>query len=43
MVVCVICKLSPGTLKITDGNPSYKGKPICSECSEYRRLLKDTK
>jgi len=28
MVVCVICKINQGTLKITDGNPKYKGKPI---------------
>ncbi|GKS66571.1 hypothetical protein YTPLAS73_01180 [Nitrosarchaeum sp.] len=43
MVVCVICKISQGTLKITDGNPKYKGKPICKECHEYRKLLKETK
>jgi len=43
MVVCVICKINQGTLKITDGNPAYKGKPICKECHEYRKLLKETK
>ncbi len=43
MVVCSICKINPGTLKITDGNPKYKGKPICTECNEYRKLLKNTK
>ncbi|EGP93997.1 hypothetical protein MY1_1239 [Nitrosarchaeum koreense MY1] len=43
MVVCVICKINQGTLKITDGNPKYKGKPICKECHEYRKLLKETK
>jgi len=31
MVVCCICKIVPGTLKIKDGNPKYKGKPICKE------------
>ena len=25
MVVCCICKIGTGTLKITDGNPKYKG------------------
>ena len=43
MVVCCICKLVPGTLKITDGNPEYKGRPICAECQGYRKLLKETK
>lgn len=43
MVVCCICKINPGTLKITDGNPKYKGKPICKECDGYRKLFKETK
>jgi hypothetical protein len=43
MVVCCICKINPSTLKITDGNPKYKGKPICNECDGYRKLLKETK
>jgi len=43
MVVCCICKINQSTLKITDGNPKYKGKPICKECHEYRKLLKETK
>ena len=28
MVDCCICKINKATLKITDGNPKYKGKPI---------------
>lgn len=43
MAVCCICKINPGTLKIRDGNPKYKGKPICKECQGYRRLLRETK
>ncbi|MDH3696486.1 MAG: hypothetical protein OEQ15_04130 [Nitrosopumilus sp.] len=43
MAQCCICKLVPGTLKIADGNPAYKGKPICKECAGYRKLLKETK
>ena len=43
MVVCCICKIAPGTLKIKDGNPAYKGKPLCPECDGYRKLLKETK
>jgi len=43
MVVCCICKIVPGILKIKDGNPKYKGKPICEECEGYRKLLKETK
>jgi len=43
MVKCVICKVNEGTLKIKDGNPKYKGKPICKECQEYRKLLQETK
>ena len=43
MVSCCICKQAPGTLKISDGNPKYKGKPICKECQGYRKLLKETK
>ncbi len=43
MAVCCICKINPGTLKIRDGNPKYKGKPICQECQGYRKLLRETK
>ena len=43
MAKCCICKLVEGTLKITDGNQKYKGKPICKECQGYRKLLKETK
>jgi len=43
MVECCICKVVPGTLKISDGNPKYKGKPIWSEGAGYRKLLKETK
>ena len=43
MVLCCICKLVAATSKITDGNPKYKGKPICKECAGYRKLLKETK
>jgi hypothetical protein len=43
MAVCCICKIAEGKLKITDGNPKYKGKPICKECQDYRKLLTDSK
>ena len=43
MVVCCICKINSGSLKIKDGNPKYKGKPICKECQGYRKLLQETK
>lgn len=43
MALCVICKEKPGTLKIKDGNPAYKGKPVCKDCQRYRRLLMDTR
>jgi len=43
MAKCCICKTVEGTLKIKDGNPKYKGKPICKECPEYRKLLMETK
>ena len=43
MVVCVICKQNQGILKIKDGNPKYKGKPVCKECQGYRKLLQETK
>ena len=43
MVVCCICKVAPGKLKIKDVNPAYKGKPLCPECDGYRKLLKETK
>ena len=41
MVICCICKLVEATSKITDGNPKYRGKPICPECAGYRKLLKE--
>ncbi len=43
MVKCCICKLAEGTLKIKEGNPKYKDKPICKECQGYRKLLLETK
>lgn len=43
MAKCCICKNTEGKLKITDGNPKYRGKPICRECQGYRRLLQETK
>ncbi len=43
MVDCCICKVNKATGKITDGNPKYKGKPICKECAGYRKLLRETK
>jgi len=43
MADCCICKVNTATLKITDGNPKYKGKPICKECQGYRKLLRETK
>jgi hypothetical protein len=43
MAKCCICKIAEGKLKISDGNPKYKGKPICKECQGYRKLLKETK
>ncbi|MEO2265583.1 MAG: hypothetical protein ABGW49_06845 [Nitrosopumilus sp.] len=43
MVVCCICKIATATLKITTGNPKFKGKPVCKECEGYRKLLKETK
>jgi len=43
MTVCCICKINQGTSTISDGNPKYKGKAICKECHEYRKLLKETK
>jgi hypothetical protein len=43
MVKCCICKIAEAKLKISDGNPKYKDKPICKECQGYRKLLKETK
>ena len=43
MAKCCICKLVEGTLKINDGNPKYKGRPVCKECQGYRKLLLETK
>ncbi len=43
MATCCICKNAAGTLKIKDGNPAYKGKPVCKECQGYRRLLQETR
>tara|TARA_B110000014_G_C20118626_1_gene591770 strand:+ start:1683 stop:1835 length:153 start_codon:yes stop_codon:yes gene_type:complete len=43
MVVCCICKKVKGTLKIKEGNPQYKGKDICKECQDARKLLLSTK
>ena len=30
-------------LKIKEGNPKYKGKPICKDCQDMRKLLLSTK
>ena len=43
MAVCCICKSGEAKLKIKDGNPKYRGRPICRECQGYRRLLQETK
>jgi len=43
MVLCSICKKLEGKLKINEGNPKYKGKPICKECQDTRKLLLSTK
>ena len=43
MVVCCICKIAEGKLKIKEGNKKYVGKPICKECEGYRTLLRETK
>ena len=39
MPKCCICKKNEGKIKIKEGNPAYKGKPICAECQGYRKLL----
>lgn len=39
---CAICKESPGTGRIREGNPDYIGKPICRECQKARKLLRET-
>ncbi len=39
MPKCCICKKVEGKIKIKEGNPAYKGKPICTECQGYRKLL----
>ena len=43
MVLCCICKKSEGKLKIKEGNPKYKGKSICKDCQDVRKLLLSTK
>ena len=43
MANCCICMENPGTLRIKDGNPDYKGKPVCKMCQKYRRLLMETR
>ncbi|MFQ5781895.1 MAG: hypothetical protein ACE5GR_02425 [Nitrosopumilus sp.] len=43
MAICCICKIAEGKLKIKEGNPKYKGKPVCKECEDYRNLLRETK
>ena len=43
MTLCCICKKVEGKLKIKEGNPKYKGKPICKECQDVRKLLLSTK
>jgi hypothetical protein len=43
MALCCICKKQEGKIKIKEGNPTYKGKPICKECQDARKLLLSTK
>lgn len=43
MMQCVICKENKGTQRIGNGNPAYKGKPVCAQCNKARKLLLDTK
>ncbi len=43
MVICCICKKTEGKQKINEGNPNYKGKPVCKECQDARKLLLSTK
>ena len=43
MANCCICKDNPGTIRIKDGNPDYRGKPVCKVCQRYRRLLMETR
>lgn len=43
MATCCICNAESGTMRINDGNPDYKGKPICKTCKKDRRLLMDTR
>lgn len=43
MAACCICKENPGTIRIKDGNPDYRGKPVCKVCQRYRRLLMETR
>lgn len=43
MAACCICKTNEGNLKIKDGNPKYREKPICRECQGYRKLLQETR
>lgn len=42
-MMCVICKENKGTQRIRDGNPAYKGKPVCVLCNKARKLLLETK
>ena len=43
MPTCCICKGPAASLKIKEGNPKYKAKPVCKECQGYRKLLLETK
>lgn len=43
MELCCICKVNKASTKIKDGNPKYRGRPVCKECQGYRRLLRDTR
>lgn len=42
-MMCVICNENKGTQRITKGNPTYKGKPICILCNKARKLLLETR
>ena len=43
MTLCCICKKIDGKLKIKEGIPKYKGKPVCKDCQDIRKMLLSTK
>ncbi len=40
---CCICGERAPTLRIQEGNPDYRGKPICRVCKQDRLLLMETR